>query len=172
MRSGHEPATAERPKTGTVPPTPAAAARAATAATGATPAPPTAAPAPPAASTAPAAAAAPGEERGGEPDAPPRTGASMCAGQQLIYEDRARGGELVDVVLVTERGTHKEAPPEKAIAFFGILYLGGPLHEGGINDGRCGTASRDQSIPEQTHFFIVRPAWIILPILWTSPLIT
>ena len=25
---------------------------------------------------------------------------------------------------------------------------------------------------EQTHFFIVRSAWIILPILWTSPLIT
>ena len=63
----------------------------------------------------------------------------------------------------------RRPPPEKAIAFFGILYLGGPLHEGGINDGRCGTASRDQSIPEQTHFFIVRSAWIILPIL--SPLI-
>jgi hypothetical protein len=58
-------------------------------------------------------------------------------------------------------GTHgpngaptRRPPPEKAIAFFGFLYLGGPLHEGGINEGRCGTASRDQSIPEQTHFFI------------------
>jgi hypothetical protein len=44
--------------------------------------------------------AAPREEQGGEPDAPLQTGASMCAGQQLIYEDRAHSSELVDVVLV------------------------------------------------------------------------
>jgi hypothetical protein len=42
---------------------------------------------------------------------------------------------------------------------------------GVVLDSSTSTDSRDQSIPEQTHFFIVmRSAWIILPILAQSAL--
>jgi hypothetical protein len=69
-------------------------------------------------------------------------------------------------------GTPTRRPPREGYCLSWILTQEDPSMKGGINDGRCGTDSRDQSIPEQTHVFIVRSAWFILPILWTSPLRT